>query len=130
LNQWYHVALTVDTINNNTGTVYINNIAYTTNPFTPFQLTDLSNVKVLYYIPLPGAPASYMSDFRYYNRILTSTEVTALYQYTGITNNVPVINYNFSNPLQSTYSYLPNTGIPGWTMFKVSPSPVFNSCLL
>ena len=95
LSQWAHIALTVDTSNNNTGTIYLNNVATTTNTFTPFNFTDLSNVRVFLYNPISGIPMSYMVDFRYYNRLLSATEITQL--------------YNFRN---SYFSVFPNISIP------------------
>jgi hypothetical protein len=86
LNTWTHIALTVDTSNNTTGTAYVNNVATTTSAFTSFRFTDLSNVKVLQYNPVPAVPMSYMVDFRYYNRVLSSTDISSLYYYTGLSN--------------------------------------------
>jgi hypothetical protein len=78
LNTWYHVAWTITT--GSVSNVYINGTNVVSNSSTVPYISNSFTSSYLFGDPTGGVSAQgYLSDFRYYNRILDSAEVSQLY---------------------------------------------------
>ena len=85
-NTWTHLAITLNS--SNIYNVYINgviNLAPQTNPYAYITATTFTNNSLGYYAPA-NAHNSFrgnIADFRFYNTVLTATEISAVYNGTG-----------------------------------------------
>jgi len=99
INTWYHVAWTITPAG--VHVLYINGTAYTP---TSNGSTFISNLTYPVYLGLNHNASyyyyyGYLNDFRIYNRALSSTEITSIYNYTGTStlNNNYLYSYDGKN---------------------------------
>jgi len=105
-NTWYHIAITLDTVLKKVN-IYLNNVAIFNNVSFTINFTTLTSSNLNY---LNSTTQGFMDEFRYYNRILTSTEVSNLYNSNSTQNGGGT-----TGTSSVSYSILDTTGRTGFT---------------
>jgi hypothetical protein len=108
LNTWYHIVWTLTT--GAASVVYINGTQTGTTNSLPIPGAGTFVYNNILGNPDAGQRAfvGYIDDFRYYNRVLNSSDVTSLYNYTGaVANKIQQISLSTGSILNSSWASSP-----------------------